>query len=172
FFIACVCFYILCVILRFNPMVGIFGALAFAYSTYNPLIVSAGHETKMMAIAYMPLLLGGLLLIFNKRYWIGLALATLGAVFELMANHPQIAYYFFLIAGAVTIGYIIIWIKNKDFKHFAISLTLSTVAALVALGCYSLAYFTTTEYARYTKRGSKSVEIQGNEVKATSTQGL
>jgi len=172
FFIACVCFYILCVILRFNPMVGIFGALAFAYSTYNPLIVSAGHETKMMAIAYMPLLLGGLLLIFNKRYWIGLALATLGAVFELMANHPQIAYYFFLIAGAVTIGYIIIWIKNKDFKHFAISVALSAVAALVALGCYSLAYLTTTEYARYTMRGGKSVEIQGNEVKATSTQGL
>ncbi|WP_114792359.1 YfhO family protein [Niabella yanshanensis] len=172
FFIACVCFYILCVVLRFNPVTGILGGLAFAYSTYNPLIVSAGHETKMMTIAYMPFLLAGLLLIFNKRYWIGLAVATLGATLVLMANHPQIAYYFFMIAGAVTIGYVVVWIRNKDFKHLAISFGLSAVAALVGLGCYSLAFLTTKEYKEYTMRGGKSVEIKGNEVKAVNTKGL
>ncbi len=172
FFMACVCFYILCVVLRFNPAIGIFGALTYAYATYNPLIISAGHETKMMAIAYMPLLLAGLLLIFNKRYWIGLAVATLGAMLELMANHPQIAYYFFLIAAAVTIGYLVVWIKNKEYKHIAIVFGLSAVAALVGLGCYSLAYLTTNEYTKYTMRGGKSVEIKGNEVKAVNTTGL
>lgn len=172
FFMACVCFYILCVVLRLNPAIGVFGALAYAYATYNPLIISAGHETKMMAIAYMPLLLAGLLLIFNKRYWIGLAVATLGAMLELMANHPQIAYYFFLIAAAVTIGYLAVWIKNKEYRHIAIAFGLSAVAALVGLGCYSLAYLTTNEYTKYTMRGGKSVEITGNEVKAASTSGL
>jgi hypothetical protein len=172
FFIACVCFYILCVVLRLNPVVGVLGGLAYAYSTYNPLIVSAGHETKMLTIAYMPFLLAGLLLIFNKRYWIGLAVATLGATLVLMANHPQIAYYFFMIAGAVTIGYVVVWIKNKEFKHLAISFGLSAVAALVGLGCYSLAFLTTKEYKEYTMRGGKSVEIKGNEVKAVNTKGL
>ena len=172
FFIACLCFYILCIVLKLKPSVGIFGALAYAYSTYNPLIVSAGHETKMMAIAYMPLLLAGLLLIFNKRYWIGLAVATLAAMLELMANHPQIAYYFFLIAAAITIGYMVVWIKNKEYKHIAIAFGLSAVAALVGLGCYSLAYFSTNEYTKYTMRGGKSVEIKGDEVKATNTSGL
>lgn len=172
FFIACVCFYILCMVLRLDPLTGVLGGLAFAYSTYNPLIISAGHETKMMAIAYMPFLLAGLLLIFNKRYWIGLAVATLGAMCELMANHPQIAYYFFLIAGAITIGYLVVWIKNKDFKHIALSLGLSAVAALVGLGCYALSYLTTSEYAKYTMRGGKSVEISGAEVKAANTTGL
>lgn len=172
FFIACVCFYILCVVLRFNPVIGVLGGLAFAYSTYNPLIISAGHETKMLTIAYMPFLLAGLLLIFTKRYWVGLAVATLGATLVLMANHPQIAYYFFMIAGAVTIGYVIIWIKNKDFKHLAISFGLSAIAALVGLGCYSLAFLTTNEYTKYTMRGGKSIEIKGNEVKAVKTTGL
>ncbi|MGC4231682.1 MAG: YfhO family protein [Niabella sp.] len=172
FFMACVCFYILCVVLRFNPAIGILGALSYAYATYNPLIISAGHETKMMAIAYMPLLLAGLLLIFNKRYWIGLAVATLGAMLELMANHPQIAYYFFLIAVAVTIGYLVVWIKNKEYRHTAIAFGLTAVAALVGLGCYSLAYLTTNEYTKYTMRGGKSVEITGNEVKAANTTGL
>ncbi|WP_460683712.1 YfhO family protein [Niabella aquatica] len=172
FFMACVCFYILCVVLRLNPAAGVFGALAYAYSTYNPLIISAGHETKMMAIAYMPLLLSGLLLIFHKRYWIGLAVATLGATCELMANHPQIAYYFFLIAAAVTIGYLVFWIKNKEYKHIAVSFGLSAVAALVALGCYSLSYLSTNEYTKYTMRGGKSLEIIGNEVKSANTAGL
>ena len=172
FFIACICFYILCLVLRFNTVTGILGALAFAYSTYNPLIISGGHETKMMAIAYMPLLLAGLLLIFNKRYWSGLALATLGATMELMANHPQISYYFFIVAGAVTIGYLVIWIKKKAFKHIAISFGLSAVAALVALGVYAVAFMTTNEYAKYTMRGGKSLEINGNEVKAVKTSGL
>lgn len=71
FFLASVCFYILCVVMGLNPFIGILGALAFAFSTYNPVIIGAGHETKMFAIAFMPLLLAGLLLIFNKRYWIG-----------------------------------------------------------------------------------------------------
>ncbi|MGE9314714.1 YfhO family protein [Niabella sp. CJ426] len=172
FFIACVCFYILCVVLRLNPVIGILGGLTYAYSTYNPLIVSAGHETKMLTIAYMPFLLAGLLLIFNKRYWIGLAVATLGATLVLMANHPQIAYYFFMIAGAVTIGYVVVWIKNKEFKHLAISFGLSAVAALVGLGCYSLAFLTTNEYTKYTMRGGKSVEIKDSEVKAVNTSGL
>ncbi len=172
FFIACVCFYILCLVLRLNPVIGVLGGLAFAYATYNPLIISAGHETKMLTIAYMPFLLAGLLLIFNKRYWMGLAVATLGATLVLMANHPQIAYYFFMIAAAVTIGYVVVWVKNKDFKHLAISFGLSAIAALVGLGCYSLAFLTTNEYTKYTMRGGKSVEIKGNEVKAVNTKGL
>ena len=172
FFIACICFYILCMVLGLNPVIGILGGLAFAYSTYNPLIISAGHETKMMAIAYMPFLMAGLLLIFNKRYWIGLAMATLGALFELMSQHPQISYYFFLVAGIVTIGYLVVWIKNKDFKHIFISAGLTAVAALVGLGCYALSYMTTTEYAKYTMRGGKTVEINGTEVKPASTTGL
>lgn len=172
FFIACLCFYILCVVMRFYPIAGVLGALAFAYSTYNPIIVGAGHETKMMAIAYMPLLLAGLLLIYSKKYWSGLAVATLGAMYELMANHPQISYYFFLIAAAVTIGYLVIWIKNKEFKHIAISFALSVVAALVGLGCYALVLYTTSEYTQYTMRGGKNLEIVGNEVKAVTTKGL
>lgn len=172
FFIACICFYILCIAMGLNPFIGILGALAYGFSTYNPVIIGAGHETKMFAIAYMPLLLSGLILIFNKKYWIGLAVATLGAYLELISNHPQVNYYFFIVAAAITISYLFIWIKNKDYKHIAIALGLSAVAALIGLGCYSLAYLSTKEYAEYTMRGGKSVEISGDTVKAVNTKGL
>lgn len=172
FFLACICFYILCVSLRLRPIVGILGALTFAFSTYNPVIIGAGHETKMMAIAYMPLLLAGILLVYNKRYWVGLALTTLGTMLEIAANHPQISYYFFIIAVAITIVYLITWIKNKEYKHIGIALGITAVSAVVGLSVNMLPILTSTEYAKATMRGGKSVEIVGDSVKAANTTGL
>ena len=116
FFLACICFYFLCIILRLRPVVAILGALAFAYATYNPVIISAGHETKMLSIAYMPALLGSILLIFEKKYWVGTALTALFTSILISMNHPQIAYYFFMTAGIMTIFFLIRWIKQKEFK--------------------------------------------------------
>ena len=76
-FLAAFCFYILCLCLRINPWIGIFGSLSFAYATYNPVIISVGHDTKMWSIAYMPALLGSILLIYNRRYWLGAGLTAL-----------------------------------------------------------------------------------------------
>ncbi|WP_018627522.1 YfhO family protein [Niabella aurantiaca] len=172
FFIACICFYILALAMGLNPLAGILGALAYGFSTYNPVILSAGHETKMYAIGFMPLLLAGLLLIFNKRYWIGLAVATLGAYQELMSNHPQVNYYFFIIAALITIFYVVKWIREKDFKQIGVAFVLSAVAAVAGLGSYYLSYSTTREYTEFTMRGGKSVDIQGDQVKAVQTKGL
>ena len=61
FFLACICFYILCLTLRINPIVGMLGSLAYAFSTYNPVIVAAGHDTQMLATAFMPLVLAGII---------------------------------------------------------------------------------------------------------------
>jgi len=71
FFLACICFYILCMALRCNPYAAIFGALSFAYATYDPIIIGVGHITKMLCIAYAPALLAGLVWLYQKKYWIG-----------------------------------------------------------------------------------------------------
>ncbi len=172
FFLASVCFYILCISLRLKPIIGILGALTFAYSTYNPVIIGAGHETKMMAIAYMPLLLAGILLVYHKKYWAGLALTALGTMLQLAANHPQISYYFFLVAAAITIGYLVIWIKNKDYKHIGISFAIVMASAAVGLSVNTLPILTASEYAKATMRGGKSVEIVGDSVTTANTTGL
>lgn len=172
FFISCLCFYILCVAFRFNTAIGIFGGLAYAFATYNPIIIAAGHVTKMFAIAYMPLLLAGMMLTFNKKYWAGLAVSTLGAYLLLMANHPQISYYFFIIAGFVTVAYLAVWIKNKEFKHIGVAAGVTLLAIVAALLTTSLSVLTTSEYSKATIRGGKSVEISGNDVKQVNLKGL
>ena len=107
FFLACICFYVLCMALGARPVVGILGSLAYALATYNPIIIAAGHVTKMHAIAYMPLVLAGLVLLYTRKYWLGLAVSTLGFYSLIVSNHPQITFYTLLVAGAVTIGYLV-----------------------------------------------------------------
>ena len=77
FFLACIMFYFLSQVAGANPWVGVFGALAFAYSTYNPVIIAAGHVTKMWCIAYMPAMIASLMLIYKGRYLLGTGLLAL-----------------------------------------------------------------------------------------------
>jgi hypothetical protein len=172
FFIACICFYVLCVVLRINPIIGILGSLGFAFSTYNAIIIGVGHESKMYAISFMPLLLAGMLLTFEKRYWLGLAVATIAAYQEIGVNHPQINFYFFIVAIAVTIAYLIKWVQNKEWKHILISGCIVAIAGLLGVAGSALTLFTSYEYSKATMRGGKSISIEGNEVKAVNTSGL
>ena len=172
FFLACVCFYILCMSLRTNVVVAILGSLAYAYATYNPVIISVGHETKMLSIAYMPGLLAGLLLLYNKKYIIGLTVTALFASLEIGANHPQINYYFIIIAGFMTIAFIVKWIKAKEWKHLGVALGLALVGGLIGVGNSAMALLTTADYSKYTMRGGKTLEITGTEVKQVKTTGL
>lgn len=172
FFLACISFYILGIVLGVNPYISMVSSLGFAFSTYNPIIIGAGHETKMYAIAYMPALLAGIILIFQKYYLRGLCLASVAAVMEVGVNHPQITYYFLLIAIAVSIAYAIDWIRNKEWKHMVIAFSLAAVAGGMGVAGSAVILMPTYEYAKATMRGGKQVEIKDNNITNTKTKGL
>jgi hypothetical protein len=172
FFFACLCFYILSIALKARPVVGIFASLAYAFSTYNAVIIAAGHETQMWATALAPLILAGLIFTFQKKYWLGLSLVTYGTYQQLGVNHLQISYYFFLIAAIISLSFLIVWIKNKEWKHTAISIGVVLVAAITGLAANALSMLVTSEYSKYTMRGGKEVSIEGDNVKQVKTSGL
>jgi len=173
FFLACVCFYLLALTMGALPVVATLVATGYAFSTYNPVIIAAGHDTQMIATAFLPLLLAGLLLTYHKKYWIGWSLSTLGAYLLIAANHLQITYYFFLIALLVSAAYAIEWIRNKEWRHLLLSLAISLSAALLAMGGNALILLTSSEYSRYTMRGGKDLSIdQSGKVTTTQTKGL
>jgi hypothetical protein len=157
FFLACICFYFLCLILRINTIAAVMGSLAFAYATYNPVIISVGHVTKMLTIAYMPALLASILLIYDhKKYWLGAGLTALFTSVLIAMNHPQIAYYLFIAIGIMTIFFIINWIKQKDFKGLALGLGFTVAAALVGLATNAVNLMSTYEFQKETIRGGGS----------------
>ena len=172
FFLACVCFYILCMALKVHPVVGMLGALAYSFSTYNPVILAAGHDTQILATAFMPLLMAGIVHIYEKNYWLGFALTTFGAYQQIGVNHLQVTYYFFLIALIVTIPYLVKWIREKDIKHIGIAGALTILAAIIGVAGNALILKTTSEYSQFTMRGGKDIDIAGDSVKVTKTRGL
>lgn len=172
FFLACLCFYVLCLALGIKPIIGMLSALAYSFSTYNPVIIAAGHDTQMLATAYMPLVLAGILLTYQKKYWLGLALTTMGAYLQVSVNHLQVSYYFFLIAGIITIGYLVKWIREKEWKHMAIAGSVIITSAIIGLAGNAMTLLTTSEYSKFTMRGGKDLEIAGDTVMAAKTKGL
>lgn len=154
FFLACVCFYFLCCVLRINPYIGIFGSLAFGYATYNAVILSVGHETKMWSIAYMAALLGAILLIYERRkYWTGAAVTALITSVMIAMNHPQIDYYLFLIVAVMSVFYIVRWIKGGEMAHLAKALGFTIVSGVIGLLINSVTFLSTLEYQKATIRG-------------------
>jgi hypothetical protein len=172
FFLACICFYILCLVLRARPIVAILGGLAYAFSTYNPVVINAGHDTQMLATAFLPLIITGLICTFEKKYWLGLALTTFATYQQISVNHLQISYYTFLIAAAITLCYLYTWIKQKDWKHIGIAGAITAVSAIIGLAGNALTLKTTSEYVKYTMRGGKDISIEGDSVKTAKTKGL
>jgi hypothetical protein len=156
FFLACICFYFLAIVLRVNPYVGIMGALAYAYATYNPVIIGAGHVTKMLTMAYTPALLGSILLIYDRKYWIGAALTALFTSLVIAMNHPQIAYYFFIAVAIMTLFFAINWIRSKEWKHFALAAVFTGGGALIGFLTNSVSVMSTYQYQKETIRGAAS----------------
>jgi hypothetical protein len=172
FFLACICFYFLCLMLRVNPYVGIVGALAYAYATYNAVIISVGHDTKMWSVAYMPALLGSVILIYEKKYWLGAALTALFACMIVAMNHLQITYYIFLVIGIMTVFYAIQWIKNKEWGHLLKSAGFALAALAIGVLVNSVSLFSTYEYQKRTIRGGASEYVDSAKLTSRPQTGL
>ena len=110
-------FYILLLVLKVNPLKAFFGAIAFGFSTYLIIIIGVGHNAKAHAIGYMPLILAGVLLVFQqKKYIIGGLLTTVAVALEINANHFQMTYYLLILLLILTIYFVYEAFKNKETK--------------------------------------------------------
>ena len=99
-FFAMVSMWLMLLIAGVDPWVGTVGALAYGFSTYFVLIIGAGHVTKMWALVYAPLMMGGAWMTLRGDRWSGAAIAAAATSLEIGANHPQITYYFLLAMAA------------------------------------------------------------------------
>lgn len=164
FFLACISFYFLCICLRVRPYAAIIGAIAFAFCTYSPIIITAGHDTKMLTLAYSPALIGAAILLFNKKYIAGFALTALFTALQIAQGHQQVSYYVFLILAIMTIFFIAQAIKIKDTKDLIKSVGLLAVAGLLGLAVNAISLLPTYDYAKYSKRGGQLKMDETNKV--------
>jgi len=170
-FIAALCFYLLCIVMGINPWISILGGVAYAYCSYNPVLIAGGHDTKLMSMAYAPAVLAGLQLIFKHKYWIGTAVLLTSGVLLLSQNHQQIVYYTLLMAVFMAIAFIVKCIREKAIKHLIVSAIISIALGAVILGTMAFTYWPTYEFSKETMRGGRS-ELTQKDKKNETKGGL
>lgn len=171
FFLACLSFYILALILPVRPWIGVLSALAYAYSTYDPIIVEVGHDTKMQAIAMAPAVIGGFLLLFRKQYWGGAMMLAVALSLQMSTVHLQIVYYTLIIAGIIALFHAWQAIRAKEWGHLLLSGGIGILIALVCMGTSAVTTLTTYDYAKYSIRGGES-EMKDKADPNTTAGGL
>jgi len=165
-------FYILLCCLKIDYRLAIVGALAFGFSTYLIIILGAGHNAKAHAIAYLPMVLGGIVLVFRKKYLWGFLLTALAMALEIVANHYQMTYYFMLLVLVLGVVYLIDAIKKKELKHFFISVGLLLVAVGLGVAANATGLMATKEYADWSTRGKSELTINPDGSVKENTGGL
>ncbi len=163
-----VCFYILLLAFGVRPLLAFAGAIGFTFASYNFIIISAGHNTKAITIAYIAPLIGAVFLAFKRKKILGSLLTALFLSLAIRANHIQILYYTLILLIVFAIVEFIYSVKDKKVASFFKTSALLIVALVVALGVNATSLWTTNEYGQSTMRGKSN----GLTTKSSSQEGL
>lgn len=165
-------FYILLLSLKVDFKLAALGALAFGFSTYLIIILGVGHNAKAHAIAYMPLVLAGIILTFRKKYILGFLVTVIALGLEIVANHFQMTYYLLLLVIVLGIAYLIDAYLKKELPHFFKSVGLLSIAAILAVGLNATNIMATQEYAKESTRGKSDLTINPDGSPKEASTGL
>ncbi|WP_034925570.1 YfhO family protein [Gillisia sp. CAL575] len=164
-------FYILLLVLKLDYKIAFLGALAFGFSTYLIIILGVGHNAKAHAIAYMPMVLAGILLCFRNKYIGGFLLLSFAMALEIGANHFQMTYYLLLLVIVLGLVYLFDAFRKKQLPHFFKALGVMTLAVLLSIATNATNLLATQEYTQHSTRGDTGLSITA-EGKQKETAGL
>lgn len=167
-FAGLLCAYIFFFLLTSNVFLSVLGAIAIAFSSYNIIILQAGHVTKAWAIAYIPLVLSGFLLIFKKRFLLGGALFALALAFELMSGHVQITYYLAIFCLILFIGYVIYCIQKKEWKTLQKATLTLLISVFLGILPNIAGLYADLEMSKSSLRGPTELTAQADELEEKS----
>lgn len=165
-------FYVLLLVLKVDYKLAALGALAFGFSTYLIIILGVGHNSKAHAIAYMPLVLSGIILTFRKKYILGFLLTTVALGLEICANHFQMTYYLMLLVIVLGIAYLIDAYRKQLLPHFFKSVGILVVAAILSVALNATNVLATQEYVKESTRGKSELTINPDGSAREVTSGL
>lgn len=164
-------FYIMLMCMKVNRWVAIFGSLAFAFASYNLIILQAGHNSKAMALALAPPVIGAFYLIYRSNLKWGLLLSALFMSIEIGANHLQVTYYLgFLLVFLGIVEFVRVLTKNNSFKKFGLATGGLILAYLFAVGINYGNISLTNDYAKYTIRGANDIKVNPDGTTALKNQ--
>ncbi len=161
-------FYILLLCMKLDWKLAFLGSLAFGFSTYLIIILGVGHNAKAHAIAYMPMVLAGIIAIFRNRNIWSFLLLTVAMALEIQANHFQMTYYLLLLVIVLGIAYLVDYYRKGLLSSFFKSIGVMIVAVVIAVAANATLLLATQEYTAHSTRGETGLTINpdGSEKRA------
>ncbi len=173
-FLYMICFYIFALCLRINPWIGLLGGIAFGFSSYDIIIIQAGHNSKALAVAFMAPVVGAFIMAYQRNLLWGIILSAFFMTLEISMNHLQVTYYLGILMLGLGIVMLIDAIRKKAFRRFFL-------ASAGVLGAYILGVMInygnitlTNDYAKHSIRGGNDITLNpdGSSNQTNSTTGL
>ena len=165
-------FYILMCCMKVEYRLAVLGALAFGFSTYLIIILGVGHNAKAHALGYLPMLLGGIILVFRKQYVWGFVLTAFAMALEVQANHYQMTYYFMLLVLILGLVYLVDAARKGLLKHYFLSVGLLIAAVALGVLANATSLLATREYAEWSTRGPSALQLDPLGNPKQRTEGL
>ena len=164
--------YILLMVLKIPWRIAVLGSIAFAFSTYLLIILQVGHNTKALAISYIPLVIAGLLLLKQHKLLPGFLVSLVSISLQIRANHYQMTYYMLILLGIYFIVYLVDSYRKKDVKDFITYMSLFFLAGILALGLNAPNILSTYDYSKYSTRSQSELKLNPDGSEKEISTGL
>ena len=161
-------FYILLRAFDFREMLAALGAVVWAFSSYFLIIIAAGHLWKVMALAYLPPMIAGIVLAYRGKYLWGFIVTAIFAAFEVKANHVQMTYYYLFIIALMIIAFLFQAVREKQLARFGKATLVCIAAATIGICLNFSNLYHTWQYSQESMRG-KSELVKQNATNQTNS---
>lgn len=161
-------FYILLRAFDFRQSLAALGSIIWAFSSYFFIIIAAGHIWKVMALAYLPPMIAGIVLAYRGKYLWGLLLTAFFSALEVYANHVQMTYYYLFIILFMVIAYLVEAIRKHEMQRFAKATAVCVVGAAIGICLNLSSLYHTWQYGQESMRG-KSELVKKNVANQTNS---
>ena len=167
-FVSLLGFYILLRAFDFRHSLAAMGSIIWAFSSYFFIIIAAGHIWKVMALAYLPPMIAGIVLAYRGKYLWGFIVTAIFSAFEVKANHVQMTYYYLFVIAFMIIAYLVQAVKDKQLARFGKATLVCAVGAALGI-CINLSnLYHTWQYGQESMRG-KSELVKKNVANQTNS---
>ena len=161
-------FYILLRAFDFRRELAVLGSIIWAFSSYFFIIIAAGHIWKVIALAYLPPMIAGIVLAYRGKYVWGFVVTALFTALEIQANHVQMTYYYLFIIAFMVLAYLWDAVRNHRLAQFGKATGVCFVAAALGVVINLSNLYHTWQYTQESMRG-KSELVKKNSANQTSS---
>lgn len=139
---------------KISTPVAVLAALALIFMPQLVAFGVHGHNTKLLSVVLIPIILYLVDQLFEKRNLLFMALTALALGFQLLRAHVQVCYYTYLLIGFYFLFYVIFeYEQEKRWRRSLQTGALLLGSMALAFGLASIIYLSVLEYAHFSIRG-------------------